>query len=122
MVKPLNFYSDMPQMDTAFQGWMTSFALEIVTQSTDANTGFVSESLQSINFKGTIQPLSPEEIALKPDGQRSWEWLQIHVIKSNNNLKTNDKIRYNGRAFKIMAVKDYSLNNYIEYHLVADYE
>jgi len=122
MAKKLNEYTGMPQMEAAFEGWMTNFTLQIITQITDANTGFISDSIQSAQYKGTIQPLNPEEVALKPDGQRSWEWLQIHVLKGQHNLKTNDRIRYNDRDFKVMAVKDYSLNNYIEYHLVADYE
>lgn len=112
--------SGMPQMQSAFSGWMTTFVLNVITQSTV--DGFVVESTTPITYKGTVQPLSPEQTALKPDGQRSWEWLQIHVLTGQNNLKTNDRVVYNEKPFKVMSVKDYTLNNYVEYHLVADYE
>jgi len=120
MATPLNQLSGMPQMNVAFSGWMTTFVLNIITQTNV--DGFVEENITPITYKGTVQPLSPEQTALKPDGQRSWEWLQIHVLTGQNNLKTNDRVVYNEKPYKVMSVKDYTLNNYVEYHLVADYE
>lgn len=120
MAQKLNQLSGMPQMSAAFSGWMKSFSLNIITQA--VVDGFVTEVKRAVTYRGTVQPLSPEQIALKPDGQRSWEWLQIHVLTGGDNLKTNDRIDYNGKEFKVMSVKDYSLNNYVEYHVVADYE
>jgi hypothetical protein len=119
--KPLNQVSGMPQMSAAFAGWMMPITIGFVTQ-TVASTGFVTQAVENITFRGTIQPLSPEEIELKPDGQRSWEWLQIHCLQGSLNLKTNDIIVFNLIKYKVMAVKDYSLNNYIEYHVVKDYQ
>ena len=120
MAQPLNQLSGMPQMAAAFDGWTTKINLNVVTQA--VFDGFVTDVINTFTFNGTIQPLRPEQIALKPDGQRSWEWLQIHVITGTNNLKTNDRIIYNGKEYKVMSVKDYSLNNYVEYHVVSDYE
>ncbi|WP_299074738.1 hypothetical protein [uncultured Paraglaciecola sp.] len=120
MAKTLNNISGMPKMKAAFAGWFKSLTLQVVTQTIDE--GFVTDDMESVTFKGTIQPLSKEELRLKPEGQRSWEWLQIHCLSGSLNLTTNDRICYNEKIYKVMALKDYSLNNYIEYHLVADYE
>lgn len=117
--KPLNQLSGMPQMSAAFEGWMIPITLQKIMQ--EVIDGFVQDETIDITFNGTVQPLSPDAIKLKPEGQRSWEWLQIHCFSGAQNLVTNDRVLYNGKPFKIMAVLDYSLNNYIEYHLVKDY-
>jgi hypothetical protein len=121
LTRPLNQQSGMPQMGPAFAGWQKPIVLTKRTQTITA--GLVSYSDVVINFRGTIQPLSPEEIELKPQAQWSWKWLQIHVqVPSSLTLTTNDQIIYNTELYKIMAVKDYSLNAYIEYHAVRDFQ
>lgn len=118
--KPLNQSSGMPQMAAAFRGWMTTIILRRVTQP--IVDGLVTELIEDITFRGTIQPLSPQKTALKPEGQRAWKWMQIHCLTGATNLVTNDRIIYNGELFKVMDILDYKLNNYIEYHLVKDYQ
>lgn len=121
MAKTLNQITGMPQMEAAFAGWANDITLTVVTQTVQS-TGFISNVENTINFKGVIQPLQPNQIALKPEGQRSFKWLQIHCLDRIINLNTNDRIVYNGEKYKVMARKDYSLNNYIEYHVIEDYE
>lgn len=107
-------------MDAAFDGWMVEITLIVIKQK--IVDGFTKLIEMPVSFQGTVQPLSPEAIALKPDGQRSWQWLQIHCFSGQLNLVTNDRIIFNGKKYKIMAELDYSLNNYIEYHAIQDYE
>jgi hypothetical protein len=121
MPKKLNEINSMPQMEAAFSGWFSTITLTRITQVVNGD-GYIQENEENINFQGTIQPLSPEELMLKPDGQRSFEWLQIHCLAGSLNLKTNDQIVYNTRIYKVMSVKDYSLNNYIQYDILEDYQ
>lgn len=121
MAKKLNQISAMPQMEAAFSGWAIQITLVVISQIVDAN-GFVTNSERNISFEGTVQPLEPNKIMLKPEGQRSFEWLQIHCLDRNANLNTNDRIVYNSQKYKIMAKNDYSLNNYVEYHAIQDYQ
>ena len=79
------------------------------------------ETRESINFKGVIQPLTAEALRIKPLEMRSWEWLMIHT-RTSQEIFTNDLIEYKGKEYKVMFEKDYSLNNYYEYHLVKNYE
>lgn len=114
--------SGMPQMGAAFGGWTNKITLRRIAQAVD-NDGFVQETSTDFSFEGTIQPLSPKQIALKPEGQRAWQWLQIHCMRGGaDTLEPNDKIIYSGKTFKVMGQNDYSLNNFIEYHLVEDYQ
>ena len=118
--KPLNQISGMPQMSAAFSGWAKTITLNRRSQT--VTDGLVSYAVTPFTFKGTIQPLSPKAIALKPEGQRAWPWLQIHALAGTLNLDVDDQIVYNGDIYKIMALLDYSLNNFIEYHAVHEYQ
>lgn len=89
--KPLNQLSGMPQMSAAFSGWQKSITLLRIVQ-TVSDGGFVTDTPTSVTFQGTIQPLSPKLIVLKPEGQRAWEWLQIHAFAGSLNLDNNDRI------------------------------
>ena len=120
--RPLNFMSGMPNVSSALNGWMRQMTLNRVVQSV-SNFGDVSTTELPFSFMGAVQPLSPQELELKPEGLRSWEWLQIHMkTPITLTLSTNDLITINGRIFKIMAKKDYSQNGYIEYHAIYDYQ
>lgn len=120
MARPLNQISGMPKMGAAFRGWMATVTLKKIIQT--VIDGMVIDTETLISFKGVVQPLDPEQINLKPEGQRSFEWLQINCFSGSNNLTTNDRIVYNSIPYKVMGVFDYTQNNYIEYHAVRDYE
>lgn len=110
----------MPQMRAAFAGWMKRITLTRRVQTVE-DDGLVVENDVPFTFRGTIQPLSPKQIALKPEGQRAWQWLQIHCMGSNA-LEPNDRIIYQGKLYKVMGQNDYSLNGFVEYHVVQDYQ
>lgn len=120
MAKKINELSGMPQMSAAFSGWKNTITVQRITQT--VVDGFTQDTASSVTFQGVIQPLDPEQIKLKPEGQRSWEWLDIHIEGSAVIFATNDRFLYNGRKFKIMHKKDYSLNNYVEYHAIEDFQ
>lgn len=109
-----------PQMSAAFNGWRKPVTFTKITET--VVEGDVELTETSIQMDAVIQPLDPEEVELKPEGQRAWQWLQIHGITSCNDLSINDRIVYNSIEYKVMAVKDYSLNNYVEYHITKDYQ
>lgn len=120
MANPLNTYSGMPQMSAAFSGWTIPISFELIIQT--IVDGFPQDVPTAYRVDGVWQPLSPEEIQLKPDGQRSWEWIDFHIRGKGVILKTNDIIIRDGIQYKVMSVKDYRLNNYTEYHIIKNYE
>lgn len=110
----------MPNMADTLNGWETTITLVKVVQNVIEGDLVTEET--NITFQGVIQPLRTEQLMAKPENMRSWEWLWIHVKSGSLNLKTADKIRWNNKLFKVMGVKDYSLNGYVEYEIVRDYE
>lgn len=117
---PLNQTSGMPQMGRAFAGWQKTITMARRTQT--IVNGLVTNVDKTFTFKGTIQPLDSRKISLKPEGQRAFSWLQVHCFSGSLNLTDNDRITFNGTLYKIMGVWDYSLNGFIEYHLVQDFQ
>lgn len=116
----LKALSGMPQMQTTLTGWEVPLTLTKMIQS--VNDGFVGFTEQTFNFMGVWQPLKDEQLQFLPENQRSWEWIWIHAKASDLNLETADKVIFNDKRYKVTAVKDYSLNGFIEYQLVRDYE
>ena len=112
--------SGMPQMGGVLDGWEMPLTLVKITQSIVDGDVVINET--PINFLGVWQPLRDEQLQFKPEGQRSWSWYWIHAKSGTLNLHTQDKIRFQGKRYKVMSVKDYSLNGYIEYEVVLDYQ
>lgn len=112
--------SGMPQMASTLQGWQVPLILIKITQN--VVDGDLVTTEKQIRFQGVWQPLKNEELALKPEGQRSWEWVWIHAVSSQLNLETADKVIFQNKRYKVVQKKDYGLNSYVEYQLVRDYE
>lgn len=116
----LKSLSGMPQLDSALTGWEVPLTLVKVFQDIVEGDAVFTE--QQINFMGCWQPLRDEELQFKPEGQRSWQWIWIHAKSSELNLQTADKVIFNDKRYKVMSVKDYSLNGFVEYQLIRDLE
>ena len=113
--------SGMPQIRAALGGW--SRRMTLLKRDQEVENGLTVNVDKPFTFRGTIQPLSPNKIMQKPEGQRAWEWLQIHCLTNDASiLKPNDRIVIHGEVFKIMAQNDYSLNGYVEYHCIRDFQ
>lgn len=113
--------NQLPQITATFNGWESSLLLVRITQQ--IIDSIVTDIPHEYPFKGIVQPLSPKQIALKPEGERAWAWLQIHIrADSPLKLNVNDRIVYNKCKYKVMARNDYSANNYVELHAVQDFQ
>lgn len=112
--------SGMPNMANTLNGWEIPLSLIKVIQS--VSEGDLVTTEKQINFMGVWQPLRNEQLELKPEGQRSWEWCWIHAKAGELNLETADKVIFNGKRFKVVTKKDYSLNGFVEYEICRDYE
>ena len=116
-LKSINF--NFPQMSGTLNGWEVPLTLIKITQNVVEGDAVKTE--QHINFMGVFQPLRDEELQSKPEGQRSWSWYWIHAKSGTLDLKTQDKIIFQDKRYKVIAVKDYGLNGYIEYEIILDY-
>jgi hypothetical protein len=77
--------SYIPPMGFALQRFQKEITYSIV--STEIVDFEAINKTQEIKFKGIVQPLKPSQLMLKPEEQRSWDWLQIHVICSDGMME-----------------------------------
>lgn len=120
MAKKLNEISGMPQIEAAFNGWLYPIKLGIVTQEIVNGDNIVT--INYITFDGVVQPLTAEQLRLKPEGSRSFKWFMIHCFSSSLNLRTNDIILYKNEKYKVMGKWDWSLDGFIEYHICEEFQ
>jgi hypothetical protein len=117
-----NIFSDMPQITEAFGNWFSPITMNKVTQTVGVDgPGLVTQTETPFTFNGVVQPLTFKEIMIKPEGQRAWTWLQINCAIPGV-LNINDIISYRGQNYKVMALKDYTMSGFVEYHVVHDYQ
>lgn len=112
--------SGMPNMANTLTGWEVPLTLIKVFQ--DIDEGDLVYRDKEYKFMGVWQPLRDEQLELKPEGQRSWEWIWIHAKSGELNLETADKVYFNKKFYKVETKKDYGLNGFVEYHLCRDFE
>ena len=111
--------TNMPNMANTLSGWEAPLSLIKVTQSIIDGDAVFNE--QITNFMGVIQPLRSEDLAMKPEGQRSWKYYWIHT-NSNLPFQTADKIIFKDKRYKITDIKDYGLNGFRELEVILDYQ
>ena len=119
--KPFNQinFSGMPNMSETLNGWLQSLIFNVVVKTVE--NGLVIETTQDIKFQGVWQPLGLRQLQMKPEHQRSWDWVLVHS-KTDLALHNDDVIKFRGIQYRVMAQNDYSLNGYFEYHLTQDYQ
>ncbi len=113
--------SGLPNVSTALIGWEVNVTADYITQDYDENNDIINTH-KKVNIKGVLQPLKPNEVNLKPEGQRNWNWNMLHVQAGNPALGIEQIIEINSIPYKVMAIKDYELYGYIEYHVIKDFE
>ena len=116
---PLNeTSSNQPDVSMAVMGMLYPMVFEIMQNSR------VNGYAQNIPIKfctsACIQPFTPQMLKLKPEGDRAWSWFSIWSLTVLD-LKVNDRIKANGKRYKIMEKMDWSFNQYFEYHAILDY-
>lgn len=113
--------SRAPQMTTAISGWAQTYTITRIIQSLDDN-GYVKEDKIDSDLTGFWQPYSDEDLQLIPEGQRNWRWFAFHVQGPHEHLKFEEVVTIKDIDYRVMAIADFSDENYVEYRLVRDYD
>lgn len=108
----------LPYVGDAMLDYFQPMLFDVVTKTTVL--GVVNETKVVTTFQGVWQPLSPQALQMKPEGQRAWTWFRVHADPSLA-LSPDDVIVYQGIQYRVMARYDYKIYGYNEFHLVQDY-
>jgi hypothetical protein len=116
--KALSQSPALPDVGVAVTEFFQTLTFGVISQSVDK--GYTRDSQSVVSTKGSWQPMSPQQIALKPEGERSWIWATVHCLPDVI-LYPGDKIIYHGSTFKVMAKRDYSMHGFVEYSVANDF-
>lgn len=109
---------NLPNVSAALGGWLQPTVFTLISVAVE---GFQADETRTpINFMGVVQPLSGQRLEMKPEGERSWNWLWVHAQPAMI-LSTDEVIEYLGVKYRVMRQKDYTNYGYSEYELVQDY-
>lgn len=115
--KSLN-YSGLPQMGEVLPSWFQTMTFDVVTKSVVDYE--VKEVLESITTQGVRQPMSAQQLSIKPEGQRAWRWETLHCLPDVK-LKVDDIVIFDGVKYRVMQRWNWSEYGYLEYHLCEAY-
>lgn len=90
---------------------------EIVKEIVNFN---LVETTVTTNFRGVRQPLTPQQLKMKPEGQRKWKWEMIHALP-NLVLDIDDQIWFQGEPFRVSSKMDYAQYGFVTYDICQDY-
>ena len=74
-----------------------------------------------VDIMAVMQPLKPEELELKPEGERAWTWLMCHVRNDFKPFYTGQTIVYDNVKYKVKQLLPYQHYGYRVYHVAQDF-
>lgn len=111
----------LPNLSSAIKAWFMQIDL-IITSKSIENFEIVESTYLKKSF-GVRQPLSPQKLAIKPEGQRSWKWQELHLLPDTK-LNIDDVVKFDrtGEQYRVIAKEDFSQYGYIRYELAQGFE
>jgi len=112
-------WTGLPNVRTTLNGWFRPLTMtKIIKQQEDFQ---LKEYFYDVKTNGVLQPFSPQQLSIKPEGQRSWIWQMLHATPDLV-LKTDDQVIITGTKYRVMEKLDYKEYGYVQYNLVQAYQ
>lgn len=103
-----------PIMREALSGLVEQAQFALV-KSTQENFDTVEAVDATSYFLGSLQPIKPRSLLVKPEGWRRWKWYSLWTTQT---LEVGDYVRDGaGLQYRVMSKNDWSQASYYEYEL-----
>lgn len=109
----------LPNVSGALLDWFQPITFVIIKKTT-VNFKLVEER-SNYTFMGVVESQTPQQLQMKPEGQRSWNYLNIWSLP-NVSLKIDDIFCYQGKDYRVLSKNDWSQYGYAEFECVEDYK
>jgi hypothetical protein len=109
----------LPDISSAINAW--SQKLEFMLVGKEIQDYETVEVLYPKKARGVRQPMKPQDLEMKPAGERAWKWETIHATPSLL-LNVDDIVVFDHVRYRVMAKKDYAQYGYVEYDICQDYQ
>ena len=116
--KPISF-TGLPQVGDVLPSWFQTLTFYLVTK---VLVNFeVEETTLTISTKGVRQPMSAQQLSIKPEGQRAWKWETLHCLPDVK-LKVDDIVIFDGVKYRVMQRWDWTEYGYMQYEICQAYK
>ncbi len=117
--KPLALASAaLPDMTAGLAGLLQPMTFVKVTKTNV--DGLVQEIENKVRTTATRYPMKPQEVALKPEGQRTWKWETLLAV-ADLILKPDDIVKFDGQPYRVMGKSDWKEYGFVQYDLAQDF-
>ncbi len=104
-----------PIMAEAMDGMMIQVQFALLNK-TQQNFDTIETIKKVAYFLGSLQPLHPRALLVKPEGQRQWKWWKLWTATA---LPVDSYVMdAQGRQYRVMSSQDWSQASYREYDCV----
>lgn len=117
--KTLSQINNLPNMSETIKNWFQNLTFKKIVKSIVDYQAVETETI--ISTKGVRQPFSPQQLKVKPEGQRAWKWETLHCL-TNVVLVPDEIVEFNSIRYRVIEKKDYTEYGYIEYEIVQDFQ
>ena len=91
--------SGLPDLSGAVECFLQDARVGLVTKK--QVSGYTQETIDWICTRAVRQVMRPQELVVKPEGQRAWRWFKIHAVPECV-FKVDDIIIMQGVRMRIM--------------------
>lgn len=111
--------SGRPNVQDALSDWFSTLSIGTITKSV---VDFQLQEVESFsNYQAVFQPFTTKKLQVKPEGQRTWDWHELHVKGTDLEFCLDDKVIIRGKKCRIMQKFEWREYGYTEYQLIEDY-
>jgi len=115
-------YAGLPNVSAAVSGYSRPITVSRLAKR--MQDGELIEEETVVEGMGTLQPFTPQQLQIKPEGQRTWDWMGLHCVAnqySNLDFAIDDILTVFGKRYRVMSKRDFTLYGYIQYELVEGF-
>lgn len=116
--KKLSEFSPTPDLSFGFSRLMRPAKIAVVYQA--QSLGWVSNNVSYTDVLMRKTPLKPQQIAIKPEGERAWRWVEIFMM-ADQIFSVKDVLIVDEMQYRIMAVENWREYGYCRYEAVEDF-
>jgi len=107
----------MPNLSNAVRRFEETIQFTIVKKTvTDGDVAEASQVKPALLFEGQLQPLHPQALLVKPEGQRHFKWWTLFTdLKLEVDWIVKDE---HGLIYRVMDVTDWHAGDFMTYQLI----
>lgn len=115
----VNYANDLPDVSEGVQMFFQTIKMHRVTKHNE--DGYLVERKHCILTQGVRQTFTLAQLAMKPEGQRTWRWSKLHILP-NPKLALDDIVEIRGIHYRVMTMDNHAEYGVISYDLIEDYK